>query len=720
MLKKSYDSNSDKPRKSYKPAEAKSAQKADSKPRAPKPEKTAASDAPDVPNRAARRAELRAAFEAAQLAGTTSGENTAPTGATKEPVAAPVAEPIVAEVIAATPEIAEPEIAEPEELAAAPEPEFVPIVEAAAPIEEETAPETAVVSEPVAEVEPIIEDKPKKRKAKRAEAEAAEAAQNEIAANEAAASKNSGDEIAGFDTLGLSDPIVAAISALGFESPTPIQARAIPLLLQGRDLIGQAQTGTGKTAAFALPIIQNIDVSNATPQALVLAPTRELAVQVAGGIHDLAKNTGLRVVPVYGGQPIDRQFRALNAGAHIVVGTPGRVIDHLRRGSLSLATVTFCVLDEADEMLALGFLEEVEEILAALPKKRQMAFFSATMPAKIKVLTKRFLQSPEHVEIGSKKRTVETVQQTYYEVPKGKKPEALARVLDMETPGPTIVFCRTRLETTELAEALRLRGYNAEALNGEMSQNDRDRVLKRFRDGSADLLIATDVAARGLDIETVTHVINYDIPWDVEQYIHRIGRTGRAGRSGDAITLVESRDRRKLSVIEQVTGVKMKVAKIPTAADIAARRRDAFKDALREVLDAGEFDGEIETVEELSEDFDATEIAAAALHMLWQSRHTADTNAADLAADHEQPESGMTRIFVGLGKADGLRPGELVAVIANQCDIPGKSIGAIDILDRSSFVEVPSAKSRQVIEVLRKAALRGRKATVDIATPKKR
>ena len=713
MLKKPYDSNRDKPRKTYKPAETKSAPKADAKPRAPKLEKAAAPDAPAVPNRAARRAELRAAFEAAQNAGiseTTSPETTAvePTSAIEELIAAPVADSVVAEVVAAEPEV------EIKELIAAPEPESAPIVEAAVPIEEESAPETVGVSEP------IMEDKPKKRKAKKAEAEAAAAAQNEIAAEEAAAAKSSGDEIAGFDTLGLSDPIVAAISALGFESPTPIQARAIPLLLQGRDLIGQAQTGTGKTAAFALPIIQNIDVSNATPQALVLAPTRELAVQVAGGIHDLAKNTGLRVVPVYGGQPIDRQFRALNAGAHIVVGTPGRVIDHLRRGSLSLATVTFCVLDEADEMLALGFLEEVEEILAALPKKRQMAFFSATMPAKIKVLTKRFLQSPEHVEIGSKKRTVESVQQTYYEVPKGKKPEALARVLDMETPGPTIVFCRTRLETTELAEALRLRGYNAEALNGEMSQNDRDRVLKRFRDGSADLLIATDVAARGLDIKTVTHVINYDIPWYVEQYIHRIGRTGRAGRSGDAITLVESRDRRKLSVIEQVTGVKMKVAKIPTAADIAARRRDAFKDALREVLDAGEFDSEIETVEELSEDFDATEIAAAALHMLWQSRHTADTNAADLAADHEQPESGMTRIFVGLGKADGLRPGELVAVIANQCDIPGKSIGAIDILDRSSFVEVPSGKSQQVIEVLRRTALRGRKASVDIATPKRR
>jgi ATP-dependent RNA helicase DeaD len=523
-----------------------------------------------------------------------------------------------------------------------------------------------------------------------------------------------------FESLGLSVPLVQAIADLGFESPTPIQAQAIPALLKGGDLIGQAQTGTGKTAAFALPILQNIDVGNPIPQAIVLAPTRELAVQVAGGIHDLAKHTGIRVVPVYGGQPIDRQFRALKLGAHIVVGTPGRIIDHLRRGSLSLETVSFCVLDEADEMLALGFLEEVEEILASLPEKRQTALFSATMPPKIKTLSKKYLRSPQHIAIDSKKRTVEAVEQTYYEVPRGKKKESLARVLDMETPGPTIVFCRTRVETVELSEALRLRGYSAEALNGEMSQNDRDRVLRRFKNGQADLLVATDVAARGLDIETVTHVINYDIPWDVEQYIHRIGRTGRAGRSGDAITLVEQNERRKLKFIEQMTGVKMKLERIPTSADIAARRREAFIHALREVLDAGEFETELETVEQLGEEYSQHDIAAAALHMLWQSRHIEESSAADFAADHEQPETGMTRIFIGLGKQDGLRPGELVATIAGQCDIPGKSIGAIDILDRSSFVEVPEAKSAQVIEVLRRAKLRGKKASVDIATPRKK
>ncbi|HEX8835174.1 MAG TPA: DEAD/DEAH box helicase, partial [Abditibacteriaceae bacterium] len=475
-----------------------------------------------------------------------------------------------------------------------------------------------------------------------------------------------------------------------------------------------------KTAAFALPMIERIDISRNETQALILAPTRELAVQVAGGVYDLAKHTGLRVVPVYGGQPIDRQFRALRTGAHIVVGTPGRVLDHLRRGSLSLQSVTFCVLDEADEMLALGFLEDMETILAQLPEERQLAFFSATMPPRIAALTKRFLRNPELVSIEAKRRTVAAIQQTYYEVPRGKKLEALARVLDMETPGPTIVFCRTRQETTDLSEALRLRGYNAEALNGEMSQNDRDRVMRRFRDGQADLLVATDVAARGLDIETVTHVINYDIPWDVEQYIHRIGRTGRAGRTGDAITLVEGRERRQLNLIEKMTGAKIKPARIPTAADISARRRDAFKESLREVLEGNEFDGHLATVEEMAGDYDPSEIAAAALHMLWQSRHNESAEMAEeFAADVEQPEFGMTRIFVGLGRQDGLRPGDLVGAIASKSGLTGRSIGTIDILDRSAFVEIPTSDADRVIEALRRTKLRGRKVTIQAAGPGK-
>ncbi|MES2460033.1 MAG: DEAD/DEAH box helicase [Armatimonadota bacterium] len=423
-----------------------------------------------------------------------------------------------------------------------------------------------------------------------------------------------------FDDLGLSEVIRKAVADAGFESPTPIQARSIPVLLAGKDLIGQAQTGTGKTAAFALPMIEHVDPNARYPQALVMVPTRELAVQAAGQIQLLSKGLGLRVVPVYGGQPIDRQFRALKDGAHIVVGTPGRVQDHIRRGSLDLSRTSFCALDEADEMLAFGFIEDIETILAELPEKRQVALFSATMPPRIANLAKKFMPDAETVAIRSLRRTVETVEQSYYEVPPGKKQDALARVLDMETPGPTIVFCRTKAETDALAEGLRLRGYSADALHGDMAQAERDRVMRRFREGLADLLVATDVAARGLDIDTVTHVINYDLPWDVEQYIHRIGRTGRAGRTGDAITLIEPRERRNLRMIEQMTGAKISPARIPTVADISARRREVFQDTLRARLEKSESDGQIRMVEDLSTEFPPAEIAAVALQMLWKRR----------------------------------------------------------------------------------------------------
>lgn len=521
-----------------------------------------------------------------------------------------------------------------------------------------------------------------------------------------------------FSELGLDEHIARAVAEMGFETPTPIQAKAIPVLLAGHDLIGGAQTGTGKTAAFGLPLIQKIDPTRMEPQALVLAPTRELAVQVAGDIHEFAKHSGIRVVPVYGGQPIDRQFRSLRNGAQIVVGTPGRVLDHLRRGSLSIANVSFCALDEADEMLALGFAEDLDAILAELPETKQLALFSATMPAKILALTKKFLKDPVNITIKSKQRTLDTTNQTYYEVPPGKKLEALARVLDMETPGPTIIFCRTRQETSDLSENLRLRGYNTEAMHGDMNQQERDRVLRRFRDGGADLLIATDVAARGLDIDTVTHVINYDIPWDVEQYIHRIGRTGRAGRTGDAITLVSGRERAQLKNIERLIGSVIKPARIPTASDIASRRRALFQESLLEVLRAGGFESHLATVTDLSEEFESAEVAAAALHMLWQSQHTAKVEAADeMAHDHEQPEIGMVRIFVGMGRQDGLRPSDIVGAITNESGLAGKTIGVIDILDRTSFVEVPAAEGEVVVEALRRCKLRNRKVKVQLAKP---
>lgn len=521
-----------------------------------------------------------------------------------------------------------------------------------------------------------------------------------------------------FTTLGLSEPVCRAVAEAGFERPTPIQARAIPLLLAGHDLIGQAQTGTGKTAAYALPLVERLSPARLDTQALVLAPTRELAVQIASEIHTLARYTGLRVVPVYGGQPIDRQFRGLRAGAQIVVGTPGRVLDHLRRGSLTLQTVGWCVLDEADEMLALGFLEDMEVILAQLPSERQLALFSATMPPRIVALAKKFLRTPQRVTITAKRRTVETTNQTYYEVPVGKKLDALCRVLDLETPGSTIVFCRTRQETAALAEALRLRGYSAEALHGDMTQAERDRVMRRFREGQCDLLVATDVAARGLDIETVTHVINYDIPWDVEQYIHRVGRTGRAGREGDAITLIEPRERRQLRWIEQMIGAPIKPARVPTAADIAARRRALFMETLRDTLETGAYDGHLETVEALAADYDMAAVAAAALALLWQTRVGTPHETAEAVATYgEQPEPGMQQLFIGMGRQDGLRPGDLVGAITNEAGLSGRAIGAIDILDRTAFVEVPTDRVEAVIAALRQTKLRGRRVRVQVAHP---
>jgi len=525
----------------------------------------------------------------------------------------------------------------------------------------------------------------------------------------------------GFAELGLPEALLAAITVAGFESPTPIQARAIPVLLEGKDLIGQAQTGTGKTAAFALPLLARIDVDAPGTQALVLVPTRELAIQAAEQIHKLAGKTGLRVVPVYGGQPIDRQFRALMKPPAVVVGTPGRLMDHMRRGSVNLEKVSFCAIDEADEMLAFGFVEDIETILAALPTTRQTALFSATMPPAISALVKKFLPGAQKVEIASKQRTVDTVRQVYYEVAPGKKREALARILDMETPGPTIVFCRTRLETQELAEGLSVRGYAAEPIHGDMAQSERDRVMKKFKEGHADILVATDVAARGLDIDSVTHVINFDLPWDVEQYIHRIGRTGRAGREGDALSLIEPRDRRNLMRFEHQIGAKISPLRVPSNADIATRRREVFASKLAERLESGNFEGQFPVVSELTERHDIADIAAAALQLLWEATSAGNSREEEMdeerAAQREQPEVGMVRLFVSMGRADKLRPSDLVGAILNETGLPPKSVGTIDVLDRVSFFEVPAAHADQVIEALSSTKLRGRRPKVGHAKP---
>jgi ATP-dependent RNA helicase DeaD len=520
-----------------------------------------------------------------------------------------------------------------------------------------------------------------------------------------------------FSSLGLSAHTLKGIEQAGFDTPTPVQMQAIPILLSRQDLVAQAQTGTGKTAAFGLPMVERLDPADPRPQALIMCPTRELAVQVSEAVYVLGRHRGLRVLPIYGGQPIDRQLRALRMGVQIVVGTPGRVLDHLRRGTLNLEAVSLAILDEADEMLAMGFVEDIELILDQLPEERQIGLFSATIPAPIARLAQKYLRSPRKVMIGAEPQNIPQIRQCYYEVQPARKVDALTRILDMEAPGPTIVFCRTKRDADELGEHLRGRGYLAESLHGDLSQQERDRAMRRFRQGQVDLLIATDVAARGLDIETVTHVINYDIPWDAESYTHRIGRTGRAGREGDAITLVSPRERRQLRLIEHATGARIAPVRLPTAADILARRRDLFKQSVVEALEQGELDEFLITVEELAEDYESSEVAAAALKLLWAQQKTQVAAKEMDGSDGVRPEPGMARLFVSVGRQEGLRPTDLVGAIANEAGLPGREIGSIDILDHCAFVEVPHDSADRVVRALLRTKLRGRKVRVEKAPP---
>ncbi|HEU5316400.1 MAG TPA: DEAD/DEAH box helicase [Chloroflexota bacterium] len=427
---------------------------------------------------------------------------------------------------------------------------------------------------------------------------------------------------ASFDAFDLSAPVTRALAELGFDVPTPIQREAVPPLLAGRDVVAQAQTGTGKTAAFGIPIVERAEPRLAQPQVLILAPTRELAVQVAGAIFELGKHRGLRVLPVYGGQPYDRQLRGLRNGAHVVVGTPGRILDHLRRGSLDLAKVGLAVLDEADEMLNMGFLEDMEAILAALREARgeaeaaQIALFSATIPPRIRDLAQKFMRDAVRIDVTTGQVTVPQVEQVAYEIGGLTKHDALARVLDAEDPDSAIVFCATRRNVDEVSDRLAARGHRVASIHGDVAQRERERVMRAFRDGQTDVLVATDVAARGLDVESVTHVINFDIPWDAESYVHRIGRTARAGRAGDAITLVTPREHRALRMIEHVLQTPIARKRLPSTSDVAARRRAAAKDTLMHAIAEGDLDAYRGLAAELGNTHDPLEVAAAALR-LW-------------------------------------------------------------------------------------------------------
>ena len=578
----------------------------------------------------------------------------------------------------------------------------------------------------------------------------------------------------GFSGLGLADLLLKAVAALGYEEPTPIQSATIPLLLSGRDLLAQAATGTGKTAAFALPLIHQLmeapaerpagkkGGSGVRTRGLVLVPTRELAMQVAEATHKYARGTPICVVPLYGGASISQQIRALERGCDIVVATPGRALDHIRRGSLNLASIKLLVLDEADEMLDMGFAEDIDAILSSTPETRQTALFSATMPPRLRSIAEKHLRDPQRINIAGEKPAagkLPRIRQVAYVVARGQKPAALQRVLDMESPSSAIVFCRTRLEVDSLVETLNSHGYRAEALHGGMEQRQRDAVMGRFRAAKADLLIATDVAARGLDIQQLSHVFNYDVPAAPDAYVHRIGRTGRAGREGTAITLADPREHRLLRSIERVTKQKIEVAAVPSVADVRGKRLEQTKASLREQLAAGGLDDVRVVVESLAQEFDVLDVAAAAVKLahaaltgdaeeaadekgavplltekgvrpLFQGR---DPNARLVAGSRPAPSEGarggrgarperagragdggeaLARLYFAAGRSSGIRPGDLVGAITNEAGLSSKDVGAIQITDRFSLVDVPEALADDVVNAMRKTTLRGQKVQV--------
>jgi ATP-dependent RNA helicase DeaD len=544
----------------------------------------------------------------------------------------------------------------------------------------------------------------------------------------------------GFSSLSLDVRLQEALAELGYEEPTPIQREAIPALLAGRDLLGQAATGTGKTAAFALPILQRIGPvsgGGGPPVALVLVPTRELAMQVAEALHRYGKPFGVRVLPVYGGQAMQQQLRALRRGVEVVVATPGRLLDHIRRRTLDLGGVRTVVLDEADEMLDMGFVDDLEAILEALPAERQTALFSATMAPRISAIAKKHLRDPVRLTFAREtapKGEKPQVREVAYVVTRPQKIEALGRILDMESPTSALVFCRTRREVDELAEVLGAHGYAAEALHGGMTQEQRDRVMRRFRDRTSELVVATDVAARGLDIEHLSHVVNFDIPSSTDAYVHRIGRTGRAGREGVAVTLLEPRETRLLRGIERATRRRIPVESVPTALDIRGRRMERTSAAVREALEAGGFEPYHVIVEALAGDYDPLAIAAAAMKLAHDAG-APEVSDTDLTAPaiEERPRRGRSdggpkgrppgqgrprrkggadfvKIHLPLGRRAGIRPADLVGAIVNEAGIDPAQIGVIDIADGFSLVEVESGAAESVVDALRKTKIRGRPA----------
>jgi ATP-dependent RNA helicase DeaD len=563
----------------------------------------------------------------------------------------------------------------------------------------------------------------------------------------------------GFDGLGLSAAVLAAVREVGYESPSPIQRAAIPPLLEGKDLLGQAQTGTGKTAAFALPLLSRLDLKLAEPQLLVLTPTRELAIQVAEAMQTYARHMkGFHVLPVYGGQGMDFQLRQLRRGVHAVVGTPGRIQDHLRRKTLKLGRLKTVVIDEADEMLRMGFIEDVEDILKQMPEEKQVALFSATLPDRIRKIVEHHLAEPVEVKIKAKTATVASVDQRFVEVRGFDKLEALTRILEVEEFDAMLIFVRTRSATTELAEKLEARGLASAALSGEMTQALRERTVERIKSGKLDIVVATDVAARGLDVERVTHVVNYDVPHDVEGYIHRIGRTGRAGRAGHAILFVTPRERRMLAAIERATRQPITPMRLPTRADVAHRRAAQFKQLITDVLAAQDlvFFEQLVASYEQEHGKEPRQIAAALAYLAQKDRplllpaeaEPPPSRRAFESADRQRPEptargeragaaelyaapegrrrprpergsdravpSGSVRYRIAVGHEHGVQPGNIVGAIANEAGIDSVHIGRIDIFDTHSTVDLPEGMPTEIYEQLQKTWVCGQKLAIRV------
>ncbi|WP_455385251.1 DEAD/DEAH box helicase [Acidihalobacter prosperus] len=551
--------------------------------------------------------------------------------------------------------------------------------------------------------------------------------------------------VTSFSELALSAPVLQAVAEVGYEAPSPIQAESIPPLLEGRDVLGMAQTGTGKTAAFALPLLSRLDPAQRAPQVLVLAPTRELAIQVAEAMQTYARHLpDFHVLPIYGGQAMDQQLRQLKRGVHVVVGTPGRVQDHLRRGSLRLDQLRAVVLDEADEMLRMGFIDDVEEILERTPSGRQVALFSATMPEAIRRIAHTHLNDPVEIRIKTQTTTVKSITQRYWLVDGLHKLDALTRILEVEDADALIIFVRTKTATAELAEKLEARGYAAAALNGDMNQAMREKTIERLKSGSLDIVVATDVAARGLDVSRISHVINYDIPYDTEAYVHRIGRTGRAGRAGDAILFVAPRERRMLRAIERATGQRIEQMRLPTRADIADRRTERFKQSISETLASQDLAFFQALVEEYAREQDVppADVAAALAYLLQRERplepmlpepapkqaerkqareprgdrSRAEAPRTKRAPRAESSDDGGDRLCyrIEVGREHGVGPKNIVGAIANEAGVESRYIGPIRIHEDYSTVELPEGMPKEIFRHLQKVWVCGRQLRMSV------